>query len=217
MTDLSAASLHASNQLLVVLARSARTDFDDAGMVSGHLDPPLHHAGVMQARLLGTAVRAVLSPIRPLRVVHSPLLRAAQTAQAIVNAMPLPPQVTCHQGLIDRYYGPWEGHAVPDNTTLNGALDGGAGLETQDHVLRRTYEVLDTLSTGPVVVVTHDANIDVLLAALGCLPHAVEHTPPATAGCHLLVRGSTGWELHGSARRQRDLPPALSSTLFSPR
>ena len=212
MTYLSAALLHASSELVVVLAVSARTDLDDAGIAPGHLDPPLNPAGVTEARLLGRTVRAVLSPIRPLRIVHSPLLRAAQTTQAIVNAMAIPPQVTSHHGLIDRDYGAWAGRSLVEIAGPYGALDDAPGVETSDQVLRRTYEVLGTLRAGPVVVVTHDANVDVLLAALGCLPSTGNDITATSAGCHLLVRGGDGWELHAPARGHDDRLPDHTTT-----
>lgn len=65
----------------LILVRHAETDRNRGGLAQGHDDAPLNESGVGQARALAGALAA--QPIAA--IYHSPLIRAVQTATAILE------------------------------------------------------------------------------------------------------------------------------------
>lgn len=101
---------------LLALVRHGESEWTAQGRFQGHADTPLTEKGLRQAAALGARLAAPsaapLVPVPdtpPLAIWHSPLLRAAQTAQAIHDAgggsaplRPLP-------ALSELGQGEWEG------------------------------------------------------------------------------------------------------------
>lgn len=182
---------------VVVLTRHGRTALNAAGELRGHLDPELDDVGQRGAEVLADSVAVLLRPREPVRIVTSPLRRAVQTAQAVAAASRAPVQVS--HGLIDRDYGPWAGHNQDEVVARFGSLDAADGVEPAEAVVRRARKVLDAqlpvLSTGPVVLVAHDAVNRLLLAALDPALGPPERIGQRTACWNLLVYREGGWQV----------------------
>lgn len=89
-----AAAIPADLEAAIVLLRHAESTFIAEGRFQGRLDPPLTPFGDRQAarvadRLADPAAppRLPLAPSPPLVAVHSPLRRAARTAESVLGAM----------------------------------------------------------------------------------------------------------------------------------
>lgn len=93
----------------VVLIRHARPDVA-AGVCYGGLDVPL----LAPLSPSGANIVAALRDAPPRRVIASPLLRAQQTAAAIVAALGGRPEVESEPLLREMDFGAWEGRAWDD-------------------------------------------------------------------------------------------------------
>lgn len=181
----------ASDDACLYLARHARTSLNADGRLRGRLDPPLDAIGRDEADELA----AVLAALHPIRVVSSPLRRAAETAQAIADRAHVP--LVIDDRLIDRDYGNWSGTLESDVVAKFGSLDNAPGVEPRDSVIDRAFAAVDAqtqfLAIGPVVAVTHDAVNRLLLTALR--PDLGRSGPlrQPTACWNVLSRTRHGW------------------------
>ena len=94
----------------LLLVRHGVTTWNREGRFQGHLDPPLDPVGVEQALLLGR--RLATEEHGPLRIVTSPLTRAAATAEALAAALRDTGRehaVETHAGLMEIGQGDWSG------------------------------------------------------------------------------------------------------------
>jgi alpha-ribazole phosphatase len=105
----------------VVLIRHGESVWNGERRMQGNQDPPLSRRGRRQAALLATRLDAHLP--RPAAAVYtSPLIRAAETAQAIGAAAGLP--VIPEPDLREVQLGRWEGRTVAEiQTAFPGAYE----------------------------------------------------------------------------------------------
>lgn len=176
----------------IYLCRHGRTQLNFAGLLRGRLDPDLDIVGFAEARELAEE----LSHVEPARVVSSPLRRALQTAQPIAEACEV--AVETDDRLLDRAYGQFDGTSAEDVLEEYGSFDAAPGVEPAATVTARGLEVLAELidgEEGPIVVVSHDAVIRLVLDALVPNPRLVHHIQSRT-GCWTLLRHDAGgWRL----------------------
>jgi broad specificity phosphatase PhoE len=148
----------------VYLARHGQTALNAAGVLRGHLDPPLDTVGQLQAVNLGIA----LGRHAPNLVLSSPLTRARSTAQEVAGRAGL--EVEVDQRLIDRDYGRWTGRPQADVIDRWGSLDLAPGVEPAAQVLVRAWAALADatrrVDDGVAVIVSHDAVNRLLLHAV---------------------------------------------------
>jgi broad specificity phosphatase PhoE len=157
----------------LLLVRHGVTTWNREGRFQGHRDPPLDAAGELEARLL--AARLVAEEPDPMRIVTSPLQRAAATASLLQDALERhgrSPQVISDGRLVEIGQGEWEGHthtelAVSDPIRYAAwRSDRGAteppGGESITAAMRRVAEALDELMSDepahvprPVCLVSH--------------------------------------------------------------
>src|SRR5687767_8920979 len=100
----------------LVLVRHGESEFIVEGRFQGQTETPLSPTGLRQAALVAERLAhphdppALPLPLGPLReVVHSPLRRATQTAEAILNAVDASPPARPEPGLSEIGQGEWEG------------------------------------------------------------------------------------------------------------
>lgn len=102
----------------LVLVRHGESEYIVEGRFQGQMDTPLTERGQRQASLVATRLAAAHEapalPVPrgdPLEVVHSPLSRTRQTAQAIVAAHPGSPALRLRPdaGFLEIAQGAWEG------------------------------------------------------------------------------------------------------------
>jgi probable phosphoglycerate mutase len=100
----------------LVLVRHGESAWIAEGRFQGHGDPPLSEVGLRQAAAVGARLAAPTEmpslPVPgypPLAIWHSPLLRAAQTAQAIHDARQADAPLRPLDTLIELGQGEWEG------------------------------------------------------------------------------------------------------------
>lgn len=94
----------------LLLVRHGVTTWNREGRFQGHLDPPLDQIGVEQAQLLGARLAA--EEAGPLRIVTSPLTRAASTAAVLADALEgagVAVARSTHAGLMEIGQGDWSG------------------------------------------------------------------------------------------------------------
>lgn len=148
----------------IYLARHGRTALNEAGVLRGHLDPPLDEVGVEQARQLGSA----LGDREVGLVVSSTLRRALETARPIALRAGL--EVATDIRWVDRDYGRWAGLRRDVAEAEWGSIDNAPGVEPVDAVRARARAALDDVGRwvkgGVAVVVSHDVVIRLTLADL---------------------------------------------------
>jgi phosphoserine phosphatase len=100
----------------LVLVRHGESEYIVEGRFQGQAETPLSEAGLRQAALVAERLAhphdppALPIPLGPLReVVHSPLRRTTQTAEAIVGALAAPPAARPDPGFAEIGQGAWEG------------------------------------------------------------------------------------------------------------
>ena len=142
----------------LLLVRHGVTTWNREGRFQGHLDAPLADEGRLEARLLGERLAAESD--RELRIVTSPLGRAAETAAILADALGsrASASVRTDPRLMEIGQGEWEGrtHAeleVDDAERYatwrsRAGEEQPPGAETIDAALVRVAEVLDELAGG---------------------------------------------------------------------
>ncbi|MEO7122071.1 MAG: histidine phosphatase family protein [Lacisediminihabitans sp.] len=174
----------------VYLVRHGQTALNAEGRLRGLANPPLDEIGLAEAH----AVADVLAAKAPARVVSSPLMRAARTAGIIAETAGVSHSVD--ERFNDRDYGPQTGNVKAEVIAQWGTVDDAPGVEPLADVLARARPALDALLDGPdgdpVVVVTHDAVIRPLIAALDPAQTGLE---VPTGSWNHLVRTDGVWSV----------------------
>jgi len=105
----------------LALVRHGESTYVAEGRFQGRHDPPLTSLGERQAALVAARLAdrdagtpLPLPPAPPLGVWHSPLRRAAQTAQAISTAQPAAVALHPTPEFTEIAQGEWEGQLLPD-------------------------------------------------------------------------------------------------------
>jgi broad specificity phosphatase PhoE len=177
----------------VYLVRHGRTQLNAAGLLRGRLDPPLDMVGLAEARDLASQ----LGEVGVSRVVSSPLLRAMETAGPIAAAAEV--SVEIDERFIDRDYGVFNGRSCSDVAPGFGSLDDAPGIEPAAEVAARAEPALAELvagtDPGPLVIVTHDAVIRLLIDQVLPASEHHEHVPQRTGCWNLLHYTDSGWKL----------------------
>ena len=100
----------------LVLVRHGESEFIVEGRFQGHAETPLSPQGLRQAALVAERLAhphdppALPLPDGPLReIVHSPLRRTTQTAEAIAEQVAGAPSLRPEPGLLEIAQGEWEG------------------------------------------------------------------------------------------------------------
>ena len=158
----------------IIIVRHGRTEFNATGRLQGRTDNPLDEVGLAQAE----AVAAYLQPelLSDTLFVCSPLLRARQTATAIVNRVGS--SFDIDERWIELDYGSYEGlrqAEVPSNVWRDWKNDNDFAAphgESLNQVQRRVAEACDDLvqrlNGRTAVVVSHVSPIKSAVAwALG--------------------------------------------------
>lgn len=159
----------------LVVVRHGVTDWNREGRFQGHLDPPLSDLGRREAALVAARIAAD-DLLRPVRIVSSPLARAAETAVAIGTAAGVP--VEPDDRLMEIGQGEWEGRthaelAVADARRYRAWREAAGvrqppGGESIDSATARVRAVLDGLpsSGGAICLVSHGGTMRILARLL---------------------------------------------------
>lgn len=146
------------------LVRHGQTALNAEGRLRGLANPPLDETGMREA----LAVAEALASKGIAFVYSSPLSRAVSTAHAIATASAAP--FSADERFNDRDYGPWTGHLKSEVVTDFGSVDAAPGVEPTTAVVARVRPALDAVLDAhlgrAIAVVTHDAVIRPLLAAI---------------------------------------------------
>jgi len=158
----------------IVIVRHGRTEFNATGRLQGRTDNPLDEVGLAQAEAVATYLEPELSP--DTMFVCSPLLRARQTATAIVNRVN--GSFDIDERWIELDYGSYEGlrqAEVPSNVWRDWRNDNdfaapyGESLnQVQQRVALACDDLAQRLNGRTAVVVSHVSPIKSAVAwALG--------------------------------------------------
>lgn len=145
----------------IIIVRHGRTEFNATGRLQGRTDNPLDEVGLAQAEAVAAYLQPELSP--DTLFVCSPLLRARQTATAIVNRVGNSFEID--ERWIELDYGSYEGlrqAEVPSNVWRDWKNDNDFAApqgESLNQVQRRVAEACDDLAQRldgrTAVVVSH--------------------------------------------------------------
>ncbi len=158
----------------IIIVRHGRTEFNATGRLQGRTDNPLDEVGLAQAEAVAAYLQPELLP--DTMFICSPLLRARQTATAIVNRVGN--SFDIDERWIELDYGSYEGlrqAEVPSNVWRDWRSDNDFATpqgESLNQVQRRVAEACDDLAQRlngrTVVVVSHVSPIKSAVAwALG--------------------------------------------------
>lgn len=172
--------------------RHGETDYNAAGLSQGALDIPLNAKGRAQAQ----AAAPLLAGQGIVRIVASPMQRAAETAEIVNQLLRLPldyePDLreVVFGGMEGKKLQPWYGEWLEERFTPEGAEGFG---EVVDRAAKAMARVLAL--PGPVLVVAHGGIFRALIRLMA-LTQSDWHTPngapifcePAPEGWRLSLR-----------------------------
>lgn len=144
----------------VYITRHGLTDWNLVPKVQGMTDIPLNEGGLKQANALAENIKS--QGLRFDKILHSPLIRAAETARIVAKMNNIPLEV--EPRLIEQNFGKWEGwECKPGEKTFHLAkqqfMDNYETGESMMKVAQRIYNLLDELkhtdSDETYLLVTH--------------------------------------------------------------
>jgi broad specificity phosphatase PhoE len=159
----------------LILVRHGVTDWNREGRFQGHLDPPLGADGEAEARLLAQRVASAPHE-RPVRIVSSPLARAAATAWILAATLgddpnAPTPSVDLDARLMEIGQGAWEGRThvelAAEDARRYASWRRQAGRqppggESIAHALARVRDAFEELTAAdgwPLCVVSHGGTL----------------------------------------------------------
>lgn len=146
------------SETILGLLRHGQTDWNVEGRLQGTSDIPLNETGLKQAQAAAAAIKADEWDL----VVTSPLQRARQTAQQIVDLHSLG-ELAVDGRLLERAFGEAEGLSYEQWKTLYDpaiGVPGGENLEQlEERAKRMLSEFADEFSGRRVLAVSHGAYI----------------------------------------------------------
>lgn len=166
----------------LILVRHGRTSLTESRKISGGTgeNPDLSALGQQDAKQVAEELALVGSSgnfgflVKPVAIIHSPIARAFQTAQAIGNRISLP--LVADADLTEIGFGDWDGLTNEEvfagfedqYNAWRGSFDeappNGESLKDFDARIRRSFDrILETYSGQTVVVVAHVMPIRALL------------------------------------------------------
>lgn len=171
---------------LLTFLRHGESEANAAQVLQGQVDSPLSEAGKKQAALLGQRWRA--EGVEFDHVISSPLQRAYQTAEIVVQGIGFGGEIEIDPIWIERDFGELEGRGFQELRTAEPAVDffqpflpiGGDGESQLDLYLRASQGLQNILRRpgGRYLIVTHGALISKLMfAVLGITPQGHKHSP----------------------------------------
>ncbi len=175
------------------LLRHGETDWNLEGRLQGREDVPLNDYGRQQARLAGRFLAREPWDL----VISSPLKRAHETAWIVASEIGIT-EVVVMPEFVERDYGAASGLTVAERKALY--PDGvWPGLESREDVRRRCLLGLETVLTRyrgrRIVLVSHGAAINSMLAAFSGGEIGSGKTSLHTACLSTIRHGGAGWEI----------------------
>ena len=155
--------------------RHGETAFSKDGTFCGALDPELTESG----RRMADAFAEAHAKVEWRGVWASPLTRTRQTAAPLCAALGIEP--TLRDGLKEIQFGAWEGLTTPEaraqfpdeyacwlaEPAWNAPPGGGErAVDVAERALAVVREIMETVPSGDVLLVSHKATIRLLLCAL---------------------------------------------------
>ncbi|NCZ68818.1 MAG: histidine phosphatase family protein [Actinobacteria bacterium] len=208
-----------SESIDVILVRHGRTAFNATGRIQGRIDNPLDDLGLEQANRVGRRLARDLAGHAIL--VHSPLLRARQTADVIAATSGKVSEIVIDPDWIELDYGTFDGlhqSEVDAKTWRNWRADptfrppGGESLVEVEDRVRLALDRLLGLGARSVIVVSHVSPIKAAVTlALGVNTEVVWRTRLDTASICRLSLSSESRSLTGfNETGHLDDPPYVS-------
>lgn len=174
----------------MVVARHGATAWNAESRIMGVRPIPLSDVGRVEARALAAAL---VGHFRPSHCVTSPVLRAVQTADILLDGLGVSPPRRTHPGFSEFVMGAWEGQTLGELRSLDAWQrylntpdqirfpDGETLAEIQSRAVGALNEIVAE-ARGSVLVVTHAGIARLLaLAALGAPLSSYHRTGVGTA------------------------------------
>jgi len=152
--------IRGENMNHIYVAGHGLTDWNLVPKVQGITDIPLNEGGIKQAYGLAETIKN--SGIKFDKILHSPLLRAAETAKIVAEENNIPYETEAR--LVEQNFGKWEGwECVKGDRTFHNAKQQFADIyengESMMKISQRIYNLLDELKAIPedknYLLVTH--------------------------------------------------------------
>lgn len=152
---------------LFYMIRHGETVANAGRYAAGALDTPLTETGRQQPRDQRITLEA-LKP-RPVRIVHSPLARAVDTARILNENLALP--ISSNRLIAEQDYGdwarrPWD-EVLPRLKARETPPNGESDTQFSTRVIKGLTEIL-SVPQDPVLIVTHGGVFNALMAAYDC-------------------------------------------------
>lgn len=198
------------------LIRHGQTAFSRENRFCGTSDPALTDVGQAMAESFARAY----APVTWDAIYTSPMVRARQTADALVRLTGVP--AVLEDGLKEIAYGEWEGLGVDevkarwpeayDYWAEDVASRGAPGGETAFHVAARAMRAVEAIrtrhDTGNVLLVSHKATLRIITCALLGLDVRLFREriaqPVATVSMFALTKGTAKLEVLGDRTHLSD-------------
>jgi broad specificity phosphatase PhoE len=148
------------------MIRHGETVANAAGFISGSMETPLTDKGKRQAKAAQAIIEAL--PVRPELIVHSNLSRARDTAAIVNERMGLP--MIERASMAERCFGDWAGMPVKEWRERHKEGQFPPNGETTDVFRKRVFDGLSeilTLSEKPLLIVSHAGVFRGFLAQYG--------------------------------------------------
>lgn len=160
-----------------LLVRHGESVWNEEERIQGQQNVPLSELGQEQAKALGRRLRDETITA----CYSSPLQRAMETAQEILNARPSPLPIVLMPELMERRFGEWEGKGLSDLDEAEFVrwlaahqLPAPPGGESVDELMARVgrgiRRILTEVPEGSVLVVGHGGSLKAMLCVLLRLP-----------------------------------------------
>ncbi|EMF0305241.1 histidine phosphatase family protein [Enterococcus faecium] len=160
------------NHMLYV-TRHGETTWNAQGLVCGRADVPLTEKGQMQAQAL--AEKVVDLPVPITKIIHSPLQRARDTAQAVADRLNLP--MTADERLVEMDFGDYDGLPSKDENFQKARLafavrfpNGESVLDVYARIVPLLKECMED-EENVYLLVCHNALIRVINAYFHPIPN----------------------------------------------
>lgn len=148
---------------MLYFLRHAQTDFNAAGRWMGLCDEPLNSDGEKQAK----RVAKKLSDVTFSYLYVSPLARARQTAEIVLEEQFGSPEFIVDARLQERDFGDYEGKVKSDE--LRVLLESSPTVERRLHLCERLNSLMTEIVgiNGDVLIVSHSAVFRALVVNMG--------------------------------------------------
>ncbi|EPI01445.1 phosphoglycerate mutase family protein [Enterococcus faecalis 13-SD-W-01] len=159
--------------IMIYVTRHGETTWNAKGLVSGRADVPLTEKGKEQAKLLAEKVAKLEVPVT--KIIHSPLQRAKETAQAVAELNEL--ELTVDERLYEMDFGEYDGMPSKEDAFQKARLEFSVRFPGGESVMDMYARVVPLIeecladTENVYLLVCHNSLIRVINAYFNPMPN----------------------------------------------